>query len=236
MVLLLGAMQAEIVRIPRLMSRTDRRDWQRFVLYRGMLDGADVAVGCIGVGKVLAAAITQHLVETLQPRAVLLTGIAGALKGDLSIGDIVIGRDCVQHDFDVTALGFALGEIPYSGYRAVTCAPGLVACAAAASPPQGRGHVGRILSGDHFVDADEKRRLGAPDSQLCGDVVDMESAAVALVCALNKVPLLIVRTVSDTLDGRRPKRFARLVKSCGDTAVSYYRRLVSAGVLDSGTA
>ena len=43
-------------------------------------------------------------------RFILATGIAGAVRPDLELGDVVVSRDCVQHDFDATPLGFELGR------------------------------------------------------------------------------------------------------------------------------
>ena len=37
--------------------------------------------------------------------------------------------------------------------------------------------------------------------ELHGDAIEMEGGAVAQVCTLNKVPFLVVRTVSDKADG-----------------------------------
>ena len=66
-----------------------------------------------GVGKVNAAMCTQALIDFFEVDAVIFTGVAGALDPSLNIGDIVISKDCMQHDMDVTALGFARGIIPY---------------------------------------------------------------------------------------------------------------------------
>ena len=234
MILLLGALECEITRIPPLLSGSERHDWRGFEVYRGMLEGRSVAVARIGAGKALAAAVTQRLVQEYRPRAVLLTGIAGALVADLAVGDLVLGRDCVQHDLDASRFGFVRGEIPYSRFRVLPCDSALLECAATAAPLRGRARVGRILSGDRFLDREEKRRLAVCGRELSGTVVDMESAGVALVCALNAIPLLIVRTVSDTLEGAAPKRFRRLLESCGDTAAAYFRALASAGALPPG--
>ena len=67
-----------------------------------------VLVQC-GVGKVNAARGTQMLIDAFGPCCVINSGIAGGTKPGLAIGDIVIGEDLAQHDFDVTAFGYALG-------------------------------------------------------------------------------------------------------------------------------
>ena len=67
----------------------------------------------------------------------------------------------------------------------------------------------RILTVDHLVsDPAEKRRL----AELHGaDAVDMESAAVAEVCAARGVAFLAVRAVSDALDTALSPELVRLL-------------------------
>jgi adenosylhomocysteine nucleosidase len=72
----------------------------------------------------------------------------------------------------------------------------------------------RILTVDHLVtDPAEKCRLGESH-----DAVDMESAAVAQVCAENGVRFLAVRAVSDTVDTALSPELVRLL-SGGNVSV-----------------
>ena len=66
------------------------------------------------VGKVNAAACAQILISVFEVDRIINTGVAGSLDADIDIGDIVVSTEAVQHDMDVTVLGFARGEIPYS--------------------------------------------------------------------------------------------------------------------------
>jgi adenosylhomocysteine nucleosidase len=67
----------------------------------------------------------------------------------------------------------------------------------------------RILTVDHLVsDPAEKRRLAERHG---ADAVDMESAAVAEVCAAKGVPFLAVRAVSDTVDTALSPELVRLL-------------------------
>ncbi len=230
MVLLLGALRREIAPIRRQLVQLEYEEWSGFELYRGGIGGVETAVGRIGVGKASAAAMTQRLVEHCRPAVVILSGIAGGLSPELELGDIVVARSCVQYDLDVTACGYPLGEVPETPSGVIACDPALAEAVAAAPCFRERSRLGRVLTGDRFLDAAGKQRLAA-ERGLPGDVVDMESAAVALVCRLNGLPLVVIRTVSDTLDGRRPRRFGRLVGSCGDSAVRCLRQLSEAGLL-----
>jgi len=229
-VLLLAAMHEELAGILPELESVECEERRGFELYRGDAGGRRLAVARVGVGKVLAASVTQDLIGFLSPSAVVLSGTAGALRPELPIGEVVIARDCLQHDLDATALGFARGAVPCEGVQTVECDEGLNAAAYEALRTVRPRRFGRVLTGDRFLTAREKQELAA-DTELCGTVVDMESAAVAQVCALESVPLLVLRTVSDTLDGRRPRSLARLLRGLGGTTLRCYRRAAELGLL-----
>lgn len=152
-----------------------------------------------GVGKVNAAlAVAQHACESLS--GVLIVGTAGAVDSLLNIGDVVIAADTLSHDVDVTALGFAPGQIPFAEHwRWESCYP-LRALAFAAARALGvSAHIGRIITGDRFVaDRAEVARLGDRFGASC---LEMETAAVAQACERYGFPWLGVRVISDKADG-----------------------------------
>lgn len=59
-----------------------------------------------GVGKVNAAVCTQILIDVFDVKAVINTGIAGSLKAEINIGDLVISSDLVHHDMDAVSFGY----------------------------------------------------------------------------------------------------------------------------------
>ena len=166
---------------------------------------AEVTVLHSGVGKVSAAMVAQYAVDHFRPDYLIVTGIAGALGGRLALGDVVVSRDCVQHDLDVTALGVPVGQVPRTGHRFLAADPRLVALAMATAVPGQQVVAGRILTGDQFIAtvAARQERL----ARLDGTVVEMEGAAVALVATVNRIPFVIVRSVSDHADGNAPADF-----------------------------
>jgi adenosylhomocysteine nucleosidase len=166
-----------------------------------------------------AALTAQFLIDHYRPSAVIFSGIAGALDSTVRIGDIVICSTWVTHDYGyVGADGFehhpvdvwspgsdSIGSVTY-----VNVDSGLFAAAAALItdvipfdsigdrlPRVIAGGVG--TSGNTFVDSHEKRAWLV--EQFDGDIVDMESAAVAQVCTINNVPFLAVRSASDLAGG-----------------------------------
>ena len=60
-------------------------------------------------------------------------------------------------------------------------------------------HQGRIVSGDAFVS--EKERKEELFRVFQGSCVEMEGAAIAQVAYKNRIPCLILRSISDNADG-----------------------------------
>ena len=161
--------------------------------------GHELVLVKAGVGKVNAALCTQILIDAFEADSVICTGSAGALTSDLDIGDIVVATDCVQHDVVVEFLGLPRGQIPFTDHRFFETDSVLRRHALEVDFPDHRVVKGRVLTGDTFVEDDEYR--GQIRDELEGDCVEMEGAAVGQVCAMNEVPYLVVRAISDRADG-----------------------------------
>ncbi|MNI56329.1 Aminodeoxyfutalosine nucleosidase [compost metagenome] len=153
-----------------------------------------------GVGKVNAAVTTQILLDTFGVSKVLFTGVAGAVHPGLDIGDIVISSRCIQHDMDVTALGYPKGVIPYQEVSTFEADEALVQLAEQACKELKQHAVtGIVLSGDQFIASSEV--VASLREQLNGACAEMEGAAVAQVCYMNGAPFVIIRSMSDKADG-----------------------------------
>lgn len=208
MIGIIGAMQEEIDLL--LAALEDAVELQRSGIryVAGSLHGRSVVVCKSGVGKVNAAICTQVLIDRFNADKVIFTGVAGALDPELDIGDIVVSTTSAQHDIDVTALGYARSVIPYQDVSDWAADPALSAAAQAAGDKLYPGHVkaGKVLSGDQFI-ADRQLVLRLRE-ELGGACVEMEGASVAQVCAMNKVPYVVIRSISDKADGSADVNFA----------------------------
>ena len=133
--------------------------------------------------------------------AVINAGIAGSLKAEINIGDIVISTDAVQHDMDATGFGYKPGVIPRMETSCFQADPTLVRAAKAAcekAVPEIQAFTGRIVSGDQFIsDRAVKERILAQFGGMC---TEMEGAAIAQAAYLNKIPFVIIRAISDKAD------------------------------------
>lgn len=209
---LIGALDQEIKQLVSLMDERTTVERAGTTFHIGTLHSARVVVCKSGVGKVNAAICTQLLIDIYNVNAVWFTGVAGALDPRLTIGDIVISTECMQHDIDASALGFPRGTIPYEERSLFPADRTLVEAAVKAGAKQARSRVfkGRILSGDQFIaDSEIVRDLHQNYSGIC---TEMEGAAVAQVCYKNDIPFIIIRSMSDRADGSAEVNFAEFTQ------------------------
>ncbi|CAG5085557.1 MTA/SAH nucleosidase [Thermobacillus xylanilyticus] len=203
---IIGAMKEEVELLHRNVRVTGTRSKAGIEYVTGELHGKQVIFCRSGVGKVNAAVCTQVLIDQ-GVDCVLFTGVAGALDPGLDVGDIVISTVCQQHDMDVTALGFPRGVIPFQEQSEFAADDRLVGLAVSAGESlfPGRCRTGKVLSGDQFIASRETVR--ELRETMGGACVEMEGAAVAQVCAMNGVPFVIIRSMSDRADGGAPDSF-----------------------------
>ncbi|MEX2460895.1 MAG: 5'-methylthioadenosine/adenosylhomocysteine nucleosidase [Paenibacillaceae bacterium] len=209
---IIGAMTEEVEHLQEKMTVTQTFRHAGIPFTEGNFGSKSIVVCKSGVGKVNAAMCTQALIDFFKVDAVVFTGVAGALDPDLNIGDIVISTDCMQHDMDVTALGFARGIIPYQETSVFVADSILSELAYQASmklyPKQTKK--GRILSGDQFIA--DRDKVHALFDELFGACTEMEGAAAAQVCVTNEIAFVIIRSMSDKANGVAPEHFAEFMK------------------------
>jgi adenosylhomocysteine nucleosidase len=223
---LIGAMDEEIERFVHRMTDAKETVKTGIVFRQGEWNGKQVIVCKSGVGKVNAAICTQILIDMFQVQAIVFTGVAGALHPELNIGDIVVSTDCMQHDMDVTPLGFDKGVIPFAGESVFPADAVFVDAAMAAGEAlfPGKTHRGRVLSGDQFIASRDK--VGELYEFMSGACVEMEGAAVAQVCRLNEVPFVILRSMSDKADGSAHMNFPEFTKLASERSAAIVEQLI----------
>ncbi len=228
-VCILGAMEEEMREFFSQAVITNVVRHQAFTIHEGTLFGvAAVMVKC-GVGKVFASLITQSLIDAYRPSAIISTGVAGALSENLRIGDVVVSRDCVQHDMDARAIGFERGRIPYTDYRFFAADEKLVQRALSCRLESARHQIvaGRIVTGDQFIAGARGEVLRYLTAELNGDAVDMESAAIAQVCCVNATPFVSIRTLSDNADHSAHLDFHKFLPLVAQNSFHIVKHLLS---------
>ena len=179
-------------------------------VYRTRMGNDEIFALCSGYGEIDAAANTQLLIARYGCERMLNFGVTGALDPALKVEDLFVVRKVCHYDYDVSPIAdvrpHQYQELPDEFIplddalirRAKQLEPGLREAVAA--------------SGDRFVeDRAFKRELFSLGCQIC----DMEIAAIARVCLLNRVPCLSIKCISDTYEGDGGDFAANVERSAG---------------------
>lgn len=178
------------------------------VFIKGSISKKECILVRCGIGKVNSARITQKLIENFKLDCVLNVGVAGAIHDNLDIGDVVISKTNIQHDFDLTSFGHKKGYIPEIGADIFSDSK-LVKLAYKVANNRSIGEfntkIGTIVSGDIFCE--EESMKNKIKKNFNADIVDMECAAIAQVCYLEDMPYISIRSISDVPNGKNCATF-----------------------------
>ncbi len=179
-----------------------------------------VVIASTGIGMTNAAATTQYIIDTYNPKGIIFTGVCGAIDPKLHVGDIVIPDRWVTHDYGfwgnkgLETDSVAVGRPDTAGFERMLTIPvdtmlyrrlGEAADQVAFRfrkvhqmlPDVYKGGVG--VSGNAFIGSLKKRQ--SLDNELKAVIVDMESAAVVQTAHAAGIPVAVVRASSDLAGG-----------------------------------
>lgn len=165
--------------------------------YEGQIKGVDTVTLYSGVCKVNAAVAAQILIDTFGVGAVINAGTAGGMSEEVKLFDTVISTESAYHD---VAPHILTGFHPWMDTAYFQADPHLLQlsrCAVDRLALETGVHWGRTVTGEAFVTDEGRQTICQRFSPL---TVDMETAAIAHVCYVNRVPFLSIRCVTDTAD------------------------------------
>lgn len=210
---IIAAMQEEFEQIKKIMNSTKKKIIKDITFLEGMIGNRQIILVLCGVGKVNAARTTQILIDYFNIDTIINIGSSGALNPELNIGDIVIADKLIQHDFDITAFGHnkgyitGVGEYIYSDKKMVKDISNIINNI---SQKKYKVKIGTIATGDIFcTDIEMKNKIYKKFNAQC---VEMEGAAIAQVSYLNKIPFIVIRSISDTPNGNNNIVFEKFIK------------------------
>ena len=224
MIGIIGAMDSEV---EILLSKLDNKKEKKHgsaLFYSGVLCGKEVVVARCGIGKVCAAVCAQTMIDLYGVECLINTGVAGGIAEGLKVGDIVIAKDLIQHDFDLTEFGYAKGYIPCSNQSdksvptRFAADPALVKAfyEAAQKLSVTETSIGTIVSGDVFVSSSAKKEEFV--SLYGASATEMEGAAIAQAAFLSDVPFAVIRAISDSADEEASVSFEEFEKKAAEVS------------------
>lgn len=233
MIGIIGAMEDEVTLLRAAMEGAGQETTGGFDFITGTLEGKPVTLLRCGIGKVNAAVGCALLINRHRPDFVINTGSAGGIHPGLNFGDAVISDGLVYHDVDVTAFGYAPGQLPKLPplfpvpedlvRRAEQAVDGLKR--EGLLPPSFNHIRGLIGSGDVFIHQPEQ--IAAIRRSFPAVLaVEMEGAAIAQACFLFKTPVLIIRALSDIAGVESPVKFDEFLPIASKHSGDIVRRIV----------
>ena len=211
---IITAMNEELEAVKKIME--DEKEYKTInglEVVIGKIQGKNCVVTICGAGKVNAARTTQILIDKFDIEYIINVGVAGSLSFDLKIGDVVIGKKIVQHDFDITAFGHSKGYVPGVGNEVRSDRELVEKFQTAIDNLEKRMYnvkIGIIATGDIFVtEVAMKDKIA---SKFRADCVEMEAGAIAQICKLGNVPFIVIRSISDSPNGDNAKDYDNYIK------------------------
>ena len=143
---------------------------------------------CSGIGKVNAAAAAALIAD--ESDIIINAGLSGGFTAAEKY-DLVVGTEFIEHDFDLTAIGYAPSVKP--GNEGRLYADSKLNSDIIKKFPFVKS--GTFVTGDSFICT--KERHDALSEMFNPIACDMESAAVAHAAALFGKPFVSIRLISD---------------------------------------
>ena len=189
---LLVAMDKEFELIGKILDKPVIKKIKHLDFMLGLVDENQIILVKSGIGKVSAAVAALETINNFAPDYIISTGVAGGISKNLKIMDMVVANALAYHDV------WCGDENDYGQIQGLP--PRFISDTILLDKVKTMGIAnlcGLIVSGDKFISKKDEINYIAekfPDAL----AVDMESAAIAQVCFLYKIPFIALRIISDT--------------------------------------
>lgn len=218
--LVVTALDVEQEAVISVLRREKSRSEEDYILVPGIRLGNEVAVATIAIGQAgtnSAEAVTQEAIARLQPRGVILAGIAaGFPESGVSEGDILIPQSIVPYELAKLKPGAiehrgSPFQVSYPMWRAAhflgrdsqECWKGSMVTVrpdGKTDSPRVHSESGTVLGSGEKLVADEEAEarkwlLGTWNTLALG--LEMEAFGVIWACRMSDTPLLVIKAVQD---------------------------------------
>lgn len=238
---ILGAMTEEVELLQSQLKGAKTKEILGFKFKTGKLNGKKVVLAETGIGKANASIVTALIIKQFSPKAIIFTGVAGAVNPDLNQGDILIGKRLSYHDYGRLtndSLKFYPTRNPHTKELnpqfflsdstlimvANQAAKGIELKKITADSPQPRISTGTIVTGDTFVASSVAVAGFRRNYQ--ADATEMEGAAVAQICFQQNLSFLIIRSISDKANEAAPADFQTFKKVAADNSAILVKAII----------
>jgi len=216
---IMGAMPEEIEPLLSYMKDIKSFELANNIYYEAKYKGLDLIIAYSKIGKVFASLTASVMIEHFKAQKLLFSGVAGAISKDLKIGDLIVATKLCQHDLDITAFGHPYGYVPEGKVYIESDLELRIVAKEVAKEKRISIKEGIIATGDQFV-ADQNKKEWIKKS-FKADALEMEGAAVAVVCDAFDIPFFIIRAISDAADMDAGFDFDKFLKSSSKISADF---------------
>lgn len=221
----MGAMPEEIAPILEKVGEYKTTEIADNSYYQANYHGIDLVIAYSKIGKVFSTLTASTMIHHFGVEKMLFSGVAGGINPALKIGDLIVAKNLCQHDLDITAFGHPHGFVP-GGSQFVETDETLRQLAFEVASEMGVSlQEGTIATGDQFVHDPERKAF--IESTFKADALEMEGASVAVVCDSLKIPVLILRAISDTADTDASFNFDAFMESSAKISADFIMKMVA---------
>lgn len=199
---IIGAMQMEVDTLKETLTNTKEEICSGVTFVQGTYKDTEleiVAAVC-GIGKVFAAICTEAMILNYKVDKVINIGVAGSLTKDLGVLDVAVASKVAQHDMDTSPIGDPVGLLSGINEIFLPADEKMVKLMGECLKSANINYLtGTIATGDQFIATDEKRKWIR--EHFAAIAAEMEGGSIGHVCYINRIPFVILRSISDSEGG-----------------------------------
>lgn len=219
----IGPSELEVNPFIKQISNVQLKNIAMLNFYSGVFKNVEVVSVFSGVCKVNAAIATQVLISEFNVTHVILIGVAGGLSRLVNVGDVIISTELAYHDVADEILTEYHPWMSDRYFKPDIELLRLCQLIAQYKFESYKYHFGRIITGESFITNKERDLLIQRYNPLC---VDMESASVAHTCYVNKIPFIVIRSITDNADENGSDLFESNLDKCAIKSVRFVEKLI----------
>ncbi len=201
-------------------SDYEKRTIHGFDVYMIKGDTEIIAIHSMA-GQIFSSAATMLLISEFKVDMIINYGVVGALTEDVKTYDTCIVEKIVHYSFDTSAadqceigrhleyddIYIPLDKTLIDIAKSIDDTLHLVCCA----------------SGDKFIsDRKEKEKI---HKEFSADICEMEAAGIVLVADRKGIPVLMIKTISDSLSGGADE-FSKTIDKASDLCIKIIKKLI----------
>lgn len=220
----IGPSELEVNPFIKQITNVQVRNIVMLDFHSGIYKDVEVVSVFSGVCKVNAAIATQVLISEFNVTHVFLIGVAGGLGRNVNVGDVIISTELVYHDVADEILTEYHPWMSDNYFKSDLEILRLCHLITQSKSESYKYHFGRIITGESFITDKERDLLIQRFNPLC---VDMESASVAHTCYVNKIPFIVIRSITDNADENGSDLFESNLEKCALKPIRFIEKLIS---------